>query len=272
MENVLFFFANLPVYSYGAMLGLGLLIGSYLAQREGKRKGIGADFVFHFIVQATLVFILAGRIGCVYQVHGWRVLLYPWVLFSGVQLHEYAGLVAVGVYTVYFLWRYPPNPAAFLDALTPAAALMQSLAYLGSTVLGRETTSPWGVSLGEFSLHPLPLYAALLYYGVFSFLWRMRRNLRYDGQLFLGYLALSALAQRLLMPFKEVAGESALPWLYTLAFVVFGLIWLFLFMQSPFTDVRRRRHLRGWRSWLVYLASLMGVGLLMVKFFYWRFG
>lgn len=273
MESILFFFANVPVYSYGAMLGLGLVIGSYLAQREGKRKGLGADFVFEFIVQVSLMFILAGRIACVFKVHGWRMVLYPWVLFAGVQLDEGAGALAAGLYTIYFLFRYCDNGAAFLDALTPPAALMQSLAYLGSSVLGRETASPWGVRLGELSLHPLPLYAALLYYCIFSYLWRMRRSLRFDGQMFLGYLALSALAQRFLMPFKEVTGESALPWLYTLAFVIFGLVWLYLLFQAPLTDVRRRRReVRDWRSWLVYLASLMGVALLMVKFFYWRFG
>ncbi|HBN95236.1 MAG TPA: hypothetical protein DDZ66_02960, partial [Firmicutes bacterium] len=74
MENVMFFFANLPVYSYGFMLGLGLLIGSVLAQREGKRKGIGQETVFAFILKAALVFVLAGRVGCVYQVYGWRTL------------------------------------------------------------------------------------------------------------------------------------------------------------------------------------------------------
>lgn len=59
-------------------------------------------------------------------------------------------------------------------------------------MLGRETTSVWGVDLGEFVLQPLPLYSALAYYVIFSLLWRLRRNLRYDGQLFLGYLALAA--------------------------------------------------------------------------------
>jgi hypothetical protein len=99
----------------------------------------------------------------------------------------------------------------------------------------------------------------------------MRRNLRYDGQLFLGYLALSALAQRILIPFREESPETVLPWLYTLAFVVFGLVWLYLFTQAPLTDMRRRRDLRSWRSWVAYLVSLMGVGFLMMRFFYWRF-
>src|SRR5690554_2492588 len=271
MENVMFFFANLPVYSFGFMLGLGLLIGGLLAQREGKRKGLGSDFVYRFIVQAAIVFVIAGRFGHVYQLYGWRTFIYPWTLFSGVQLDEYRGLVAVGIYTVYFMFSNVDNPACFLDAVVPSVALMQSLGYLGSSILGRETTSIWGVDLGDFVLHPLPLYSAITYYVIFSFLWRMRRNLRYDGQLFLGYLTLSALAQRILMSYREVFGESTNPWLYTIAFVIFGLAWLFLHLRSPLTDSRRRLDLSDWRLWLVYLASVLGVALLMIRFFYWRF-
>ena len=40
MENILFYFANFPVYSYGAMLGLGLLIGScWRSRRQAQRFG-----------------------------------------------------------------------------------------------------------------------------------------------------------------------------------------------------------------------------------------
>jgi len=271
MENVMFFFANLPVYSYGFMLGLGLLIGSFLAQREGKRKGIGLEVVFQFIVKLAVVFVVSGRFAQVFQVYGFRTLIYPWTLLAGVQLDEYKGIIVAGLYTVYYLIRHAENPPSFLDALVPSVALMQSLAYLGSSILGSETSSIWGVDLGEFVLHPLPLYSAFAYYVIFSLLWRLRRNLRYDGQLFLGYLALSALAQRLLMPFREVFGESTNPWLYTIAFLLFGSAWLYLHLQSPLTDSRRRLNLCDWRSWLVYVASILGVGLIMVRFFYWRF-
>ncbi|MCK9524612.1 MAG: prolipoprotein diacylglyceryl transferase [Limnochordia bacterium] len=271
MENVIFFFANLPVYSYGFMLGLGLLIGSALAQREARRKGIGSDFVFRFIVKALLVFVVVGRIAHVYPLYGLRTFIYPWTLFSGMQLDESRGLLAVGVYTFYFLIRRVENPASFLDSLVPSIALIQSLGYLGSSILGRETLSRWGVDLGEFMLHPLPLYSALVYYVIFSFLWRIRRNLRYDGQLLLGYLALSALAQRFLMPYREVFGESTNPWLYTIASVIFGSAWFYFHIQTPFTDSRRRLDLSDWRSWLVYFASVLGVGFIMVQFFYWRF-
>lgn len=271
MENVMFFFANLPVYTYGFMLGIGLVIGSILAQREGKRKGIGSDFIFRYIVQVNLVFVLVGRVACVYKIQGWRTLIFPWTLFSGTQLHDVGGLIGAGIYTIYFIFRHVNDPASFLDALIPSVALMQSLGYLGSSILGRETMSTWGVDLGEFMLHPLPLYSALTYYIIFSLLWRMRRNLRYDGQLFLGYLSLSALAQRILMSFREVFGDSANPWLYTFAFIIFGSAWFFLHIRTPFTDARRRLNLGDWRSWLVYFASVLGVGLIMIRFFYWRF-
>lgn len=271
MENILFFFAGFPVYSYGFMLGLGLVLGTYLAQREAKRRGIGSDFVFQFIVKTAIVFIVVGRIGFVFSVHGWRMLLYPWVLFSGCHLDETRGLMGMSIYLLYFLVRHVENPAAFLDVLAAPVALMQSLAYLGSSVLGRETNVAWGIDLGEFSLHPLPLYSAFAFYVLYTILWRTRRSLRYDGQLFLGYLTLSAAIRRFLMSFEEVLGESANPWLYTFAAVVFGLAWLYVYLRSPFPDTRQRRYASDWQSWLIYLASLLFVGLIMTKFFYWRF-
>lgn len=269
MENVLFFFANLPVYSYGFMLGLGLLLSSVLAQREGKRKGFSPDFVFHFIVQTTVVFIIAGRVAFLCPLYGWRILIYPWVVFGGTQLNEIRGFTAAGLYILYFVVRHVDNPAAFLDVFAPVTALMQSLACLGHSVLGRETSVFWSIDLGEFSLHPVPLYSALLYYLIFSLLWRVRRDLRYDGQLFLGYLALSASVQGVLLSFREVFGESLNPWLYWLAALLFGGAWFYVYISSPWTDVRRRR--RDLRSWVLYLLSTFGVCLAMIKFFYWRF-
>ena len=73
------------------------------------------------------------------------------------------------------------------------------------------------------------------------------------------------------MSFEEVLGESANPWLYTFAAVVFGLAWLYVYLRSPFPDTRQRRYASYWQSWLIYLASLLFVGLIMTKFFYWRF-
>lgn len=271
MENVLFFFANTPVYSYGFMLGLGLVLGSILAQREGKRKGFGAEFIFQFIVRATLTFVIVGRFAAVFMLHGFRVFLYPWVLLANPQLHEVWGAVGAGVYTLYFMLRHVDEVASFLDVFMPPLALMQSLSYLGSSILGRDMTRSWGVDLGEFCLHPLPLYGALIYYLIFSVLWETRRTVRYDGQLFLGYLALSAVAQRILMNYVEVTGESANPWLYTLAALLFCFAWFYIYVNSPLTDIRRRRSLYDWRAWLIYLASLGGVALVMIKFFYWRF-
>lgn len=271
MENVMFFFADFPVYSYGFMLGLGLLLGSLLAQKEGKRKGISSEFVFRFILNAVIVFVFAGRFFSVYRVYGWRTVIYPWILFSGVQLDEIRAFIAVVIYAAYFLVRKVEKPAMFLDAFMPTVALMQSLAYLGSSILGRETTRMWGVDSGGFMLHPLPLYFALAYYLIFSILWRFRRNLRYDGQLSLTYLTLSALAQRILMPYQEVFGESTNPWLYTIAFILFGSTCFYIHMKTPFPDLRRRPNLLDWRTWIMYLVSVLVVGLIMVKFFYWRF-
>ena len=43
----------------------------------------------------TVVFLIAGRIAFVFSLHGWRMFMYPWVLFTGFQVDEAAGLIAL---------------------------------------------------------------------------------------------------------------------------------------------------------------------------------
>lgn len=269
MESVLFFFADYPVYSYGFMLGLGLLFGSLLAQREGKRKGFGSETVFRFIVWVALVFVVAGRVAFVFSIHRWHTFIYPWVLFTGVQLNEKVGCAAAVCYAMYYIIRYIPNPAGFLDVIIPSVALMQSLGHLGSNVFGRQTSQPWAVTFGQFSLHPIQLYAAILYYLLFALLWQFRRTTRFDGQLVTGYLALNAGIQWFLLRFREISGESPNPWLYALAALFFGGAWLYLYASAPKNSGRRRRG--AWSSIVASIVSILGVILIMTAFFFWRY-
>lgn len=265
----MFFFADYPVYSYGFMIGLGLLFGSLLAQREGKRKGFGSEIIFKFIVWVALVFVIAGRVAFVFSIHRWRTFIYPWVLFTGVQLNETVGFAAAVCCGMYYIVRYVPNPAAFLDTIIPSVALMQSLANLGSNVFGRQTSRPWAVTFGQLSLHPIQLYAAILYYLVFAVLWQFRRDIRFNGQLVTGYLALNAGVQWFLLRFREVSGESPNPWLYVLTTLFFGGVWLYLYRSAPVDSSRRRR--TGWSSIVAGVISVVGVTLIMTAFFFWRY-
>lgn len=269
MENVLFLFADLPVYSYGFMIGLGIVFGSLLACREGRRRGLDDNAVFYWFVLVTLVFVVAGRVGFVLSVHGWRILAYPWVLFTGFQIDEIAGLVAAAIFGTVLLIQWFPMPMAFLDTIAPSLALIQSLANLGSNVFGRQTTVPWAIRLGYFRLHPMPLYGAIIYYLIFSTLWRARRQTRFDGQLIIGFFALSAMAQWFLLRFREMSGVSWNPLLFAIPAIGLAGLWVYLYIQAPLLPLNKRRR----RSPLVgWILSVLGVFLTMILVFFWRFG
>ena len=269
MENVLFIFAGIPVYSYGFMLGLGLVFGSMLACREGRRRGLDNNLIFNWFVQTTIVFLIVGRVAFVFSLHGWRMLTYPWVLFTGFEVDEVAGMVGAVIFGTYLLFQYFPRPLVFLDAVAPSLALIQSLANLGSNVFGRQTSVPWAVRLGYFRLHPTPLYGAIAYYIIFAILWRFRRQTRFDGQLIIGFVVLSSTAQWFLLRFRELSAVSWNPMLYILPAVVFGALWVWLYMQAPLLPLNRRRGQGPLLSWLL---SILGVALTMTLVFFWRFG
>lgn len=270
MENILFFFANLPVYSYGAMLGLGLLIGSYLAQREGRRKGFEPDFVFRCIVQVALVFIAAGRISCVFRLHGWRMLLYPGscsAACSWMSALAYSQLACTPFTSCLGMW--PTRQPSWMPL--PLRQLMQSLAYLGSSVLGRETSSPLGVHLGEFSLHPF----------LCTELCSITSSSLTSGAFGAGCASTASSSWAIWLWGPGPAHPHALPgnnWRVGPALAVHpgfrgfrpGLA--LPVPAGPLTEARRRRYGSSWQTSLLYWAWILGVGLLMVKFFYWRFG
>jgi phosphatidylglycerol:prolipoprotein diacylglycerol transferase len=269
LENVLFIFAGIPVYSYGFMLGLGLIFGSLLACREGRRRGLDQNLVFNWFVQVTVVFLVVGRVAFVFSLHRWRMFTYPWVLLTGFQVDEVAGIIGAVIYGTYLLFHSFPRPMAFLDSLAPSVALIQSLANLGSNVFGRQTNVPWAVRLGYFTLHPTPLYAAIVYYLIFAVLWRFRRQTRFDGQLIIGFVTLSSASQWFLLRYREMSAVSWNPLLYLLPAIAFGALWVWLYVQAPLLPLSKRRGQGPLLSWLL---SIFGVALTMTLVFFWRFG
>jgi len=269
LGNVLFIFAGIPVYSYGFMLGLGLVFGSLIACRESRRRGLESTDVFNWFVLTTVVFLIVGRVAFVFALHGWRTLTYPWVLFTSFQVDEVAGLIGAAIFGTYLLFHLFPRPLVFLDAIAPSLALMQSFANLGSNVFGRQTSVPWAVRLGYFTLHPMPLYGAVAYYVVFAILWRSRRQVRFDGQLIIGFVILSSAAQWILLRFREMSAVSWDPLLYVLPAIVFGALWIWLYVRAPLLPSSRRR---GQVSVVSWLLSVLGVVLPMAVVFFWRLG
>ena len=194
-----------PIYSYGLMLAVAVVVCSFLLRRDAARQGIGSDTVYDLVLWTVAAGILGARIFYIilnldfFIVHPQEVVMLQrgglaWQ--GGLVLGSWAG------------WRFmkkrglPLWPT--LDLLAPYAALGQGIGRIGCFLTGccygREAA--WGpyFPVHGAHLHPTQLYATAALVTIFFILKRARRFLAGAGQLFALYLILASL-QRFVIEF-----------------------------------------------------------------------
>ena len=226
MIPVLFEIGPIKVYSYGLMLGIGFLIGSYILSLEFKRKGINPNCASNITIIA-LVFGLAGA-KLLYLIENWNVFIRaPFdMIFSAGGLTWYGGFI-VGMTAIVLYVRSKKIPILkVVDGLGVALLLAYGVARLGCHLSGDgdygfPTDLPWGTNYENgtyppsksFAIfpevtsqypngivpdntpcHPTPVYEMLLGVAGFLLMWFSFRKKNYpDGKLFAIYLIMSSL-------------------------------------------------------------------------------
>lgn len=200
----------LRITSYGLLLAVAFLVGTWLALREARRLRLDEDR----LVSLVLVVLVAGVFGAralyvLEHIEDFRgsalSVLALWqgglTLYGGI-----AGGIAAGVLAAPYL-KLPRWTAA--DALAPSIALGTAFGrvgcFLNGCCYGRPTSGPWGVvfppdsfaglAYGSQPLHPAQLYFSAAGLAVFLLAWAFRRRLRVPGTLFWGVIALLALVR-----------------------------------------------------------------------------
>ncbi|HOB09045.1 MAG TPA: prolipoprotein diacylglyceryl transferase [Limnochordia bacterium] len=267
MDNVLFYFAGMPVYVYGFLVSLGLLFGAVSALSAGRRKGFGWCKMFDFILGTAIVFLVAGRLAVLLQEYGAAVLTKPWKIITeisdGVDLR--IGLIFAVLYGLISAKLNGILGVELLDAITPGILWIRIFSSLGSQVFGKSTNLPWAVQLGEFRLHPLPLYSAVGYYLIRFVVKQIRWAQRFDGQVFIATVTLAVWLQWLLLFVSEGSKAFAF-WLYPIIGLIAGAVWSFGHVNSP-----PRTKKTGAAYWVVQSIILVIVVCAMAWFFYSRF-
>ena len=188
----------LHIRSYGLMLAIAFLVGTWLALREARRLGLDEDR----IVTVILIALVAGVVGArglyvLQHLSSFREsyvsVLALWqgglTLYGGVVLGTLGGLIAAR--------RMGLPMWVVADALTPSLALGTVLGrtgcYLNGCCYGRPTELPWGVvfphdsfaglEFGSVPVHPTQLYFAAAGAGLFLLAWGLRRRVRVPGVL-----------------------------------------------------------------------------------------
>jgi phosphatidylglycerol:prolipoprotein diacylglycerol transferase len=206
----LFHWGFLHLRSYGVMLAVAFLFGTWLSLREARRRALDEDKVVTVILAALVFGIVGARMLFVFEHvqefrREWGSVLALWqgglTLYGGVVENTLAGLVAAR--------RLGLSHWEVADALTPAFAIGTMLGrvgcYLNGCCYGVPTRLPWGVTFppdsfaglefGNARIHPSQLYFALAGLGLFLFTWALRRRIKVPGVLFWAFIALFALVR-----------------------------------------------------------------------------
>ena len=200
----------LRITSYGLMLAIAFLVGTWLALRESRRLGLDEDRV----VTVILVALVAGVVGAraLYVAEHLRDFRGSYVsvlaLWQG-GLTLYGGIVAGTVAGLFVARRTGLPMWVTADALAPSLVLGTVFGrvgcFLNGCCYGHPTRLPWGVvfpadSFAGLEFGPVPVHPAQLYFAgaglvLFLLIWGVRRRARVPGVLLWSLIALLALVR-----------------------------------------------------------------------------
>ena len=189
---------------YSVLIATGLLVGSWVASIEAKRRGERADHVYNILLIALPLALIGAR--AYHVIDKWSELYShdPVRVFlineGGIGIYGAVAGAILGV-AIYTRWK-GLKLATWLDIGAPAMILGQAIGRWGNffnqELYGKPTGLPWGIYIppdkriigyeSYSNFHPLFLYESLLNLAAFGALMYIGR--RFQGTLKAGDPAL----------------------------------------------------------------------------------
>jgi phosphatidylglycerol:prolipoprotein diacylglycerol transferase len=221
MFPILIKIGSIELRSYGVMIALAFLVGTWLGAREARRKGFDPELIFDLLFVVMLSSLAGARLYFVLVSEPLEYLRHPWEILAvwkgGMSLH--GGLLG-GLLAGFWFTRSRRLPFwRFADTVTPAIMLGQAVGRMACVLngcsYGKPTSLPWAITFTNVNsaaphnipLHPTQFYELSTDLALFGVLWLLRKRMRFDGQLFLVYWMSYGLARLFLETFR---GDSLL--------------------------------------------------------------
>jgi len=237
VRPILFKIGTIPIYSYGFMLSVAILVGVLLAAREARRLNWDVERLMDFYLYAIISGLLFSRI--LYILLDWQFylanpvhILYLWE--GGLSLHGalLGGVVLAGWYS----WRWRWSFWQLADISTPSMALGIAIGRVGCFLrgccYGIVTDLPWGIHtpLAPGLRHPTQAYESLLALGMFFILWALRKRIKVPGQLFLLFVLMYSVIRFCVELLRESVHIAGWLTMAQLASAIFAALALILFL------------------------------------------
>jgi phosphatidylglycerol:prolipoprotein diacylglycerol transferase len=238
MNPILFHVGATPVYAYGFLLGLAILVGCNLALYLGRRENIPLDEMARGIALVAVSAVLGSRL--LHLVYTPGIPPRQWLDLDG-GIVAYGGFLGGALATYLYFGRRGFRFLKAADIMSPPVALGIALTRMGCFLAGCDfgtpTAAPWGVrfpragpawrehlvtgaSLGgervnaasawSLPVHPTQLYEAAAGLMLFGVLMARRRRERFDGELFLILTCGYGLLRTLIEVFRGDPGRGGI--------------------------------------------------------------
>lgn len=258
MHPILFTLGNLPIYTYGLLVALGIFVALLLFEKETQKRGLDPDITSSFAFWAIVMAIVGSRIGWVIQY--WPMYKGNWLAIINVReggLAFHGGLIAAIGVGFYYVFRYKLPLAKLADAAARPLAIGYVIGrwgcFFNGCCWGKETTLPWGVvsRFVDDLRHPVQLYdsfATLLLFGFIT--WRSKHS-KFGGQLFLETLMGFAVVRFIVEFFRDTPMANEV--LNQTQMLMFGL-----FAIPLIIELYRLNQLKGSKEYGVKKSSPKG--------------
>ncbi|MBI4517028.1 MAG: prolipoprotein diacylglyceryl transferase [Deltaproteobacteria bacterium] len=231
----------LTIYSYGTMMAIAFLTGTYLTGLELKRKGLPESAASTMVFWAAVGGLIGARLLTILEDFSAFVQEPLRFIFTGAGFVWYGGLIGGFVAVTWSMRRLKLPFLRTVDCIAPALALGHAIGRIGCQLAGdgdwgSVSTLPWAMTYPNaivgwdyppgVRVHPTPIYETIAYTAVFGLLWSLRRRALADGALFWWYLVMASGARfgiefvRINTP---VAGGLTLAQLISVALVAIGV-------------------------------------------------
>ncbi|WHH60002.1 prolipoprotein diacylglyceryl transferase [Petroclostridium sp. X23] len=239
--KVLFHVFGFPVHFFGLMIAVGMLAGIYVAYLEAKRKGLNVDKLFDIVLYTVIAGVIGARVFYIVFYNPAYYIENPMEIIKinegGLSIH--GGLLAAFIVAILYVKKHKLSFFKYADAIAPAVILGQGIGRIGCDVFGKAMTTqlPWGIKYQGQLVHPAQVYEFILDYLVFFILWRMRKSVKYDGQIFLWYVVLFSVNRGIVELFRvnpSVIGWFSISHLLSLLFIISTLIVMYFVKKNAF--------------------------------------
>ena len=231
MDPIAFHLFGIPIRWYGLLIASAVIIGTMLALKETKRKGLEEETFIDLLLYAIPAAIIGARI--YYVIFSWD--LYrdnPIEAFNiragGLAIHGV--IIGAVIALIIFSKVKKQNPWILADIGAPSLILGQAIGrwgnYANQEAHGGPTDLPWGILVNGVKVHPTFLYESIWNLMVFFFLlWFNKNKAKENGEVFILYLVLYSVARL----FIEGLRTDSLMWgpirvaqLISLAIIIIG--------------------------------------------------